>query len=85
LRFEQVQHLEYQFVYGAIFGGEAEQPSVKSRLCCRFSGRWPTVLGCAKIGAATARGVSISDVGSGQCKPGERVGLGGMAREKFVE
>ena len=26
LRFEQVQYLEYQFVYGAIFGGEAEQP-----------------------------------------------------------
>jgi len=25
LRFEQVQYLEYQFVYGAIFGGEAEQ------------------------------------------------------------
>jgi len=26
LRFEEVQYLEYQFVYGAIFGGEAEQP-----------------------------------------------------------
>jgi len=26
LWFEQVQYLEYQFVYGAIFGGEAEQP-----------------------------------------------------------